>query len=69
MFFRDRIIPFDAVVADKWGFMTGKIKKPTAAIDSLIAGISFTHNLKLVTRNIKDFEMYPIELFNPWDAK
>lgn len=67
-FFSGRMIAFDHIVADKWGFMAGKINKPVATIDSLIAAISFTHNLKLVTRNVKDFEMYPIEIFNPWDT-
>lgn len=66
-FFSGRMIAFDHIVADKWGFMVGKIKKPVSTMDSLIAAISFTHNLKLVTRNVKDFEIYPIEIFNPWD--
>ena len=66
-FFNGRMLAFDHIVADKWGFMVGKIKNPVATMDSLIAAISFAHNLKLVTRNVKDFELYPIEVFNPWD--
>lgn len=68
-FFNGRIIAFDHSIADKWGFMVGTINKPVATMDSLIAAISFSHNLKLVTRNVKDFAMYPIEVFNPWDAE
>jgi predicted nucleic acid-binding protein len=68
-FFSGRVIAFDYIVADKWGFMVGKINKPVATMDSLIAAISFTHNLKLVTRNVKDFEIYPIEIFNPWETE
>lgn len=63
--FNERIIPICAEVADKWGYICSINNIP--AIDALIAASALTHNLKLVTRNIKDFEsIYSLEIINPW---
>ncbi len=67
-FFHNRILAFDTIAADKWGFMVGQIRYPVAAIDSLIAALCFTYNMKLVTRNTKDFTHYPIEVFDPFNS-
>ena len=65
-FFSGRIIPVNIAVADKWGFMTGNIKDPLPAIDSLIAATAICNNLILVTRNSSDFSKFQLETFNPW---
>ena len=63
--FEGRIISIDAKIADKWGYLCSKVNVP--AIDALIAASALVQNLKLVTRNTKDFEkIHGIEIINPW---
>ena len=63
--FYGRIINIDAVVADKWGYISSLYNTP--AVDGLIAASCLVHNLKLVTRNVKDFEKIAgLEIINPW---
>ncbi len=40
-----------------------KIKIP----DNLIVSTAIVHNLLLVTHNIKDFKVFDVEIFNPFD--
>lgn len=64
--FYGRIISIDEKVADKWGYLSALRSMP--AIDSLIAASAMVHNLKLVTRNTKDFQnIVGLELMNPWE--
>lgn len=64
--FLGRIIDIDINVADKWGYISSRANLP--AIDSLIAASALVHNLKLVTRNTKDFDRIPaLEIINPWE--
>ncbi|MBS0656427.1 MAG: type II toxin-antitoxin system VapC family toxin [Verrucomicrobia bacterium] len=67
--FWHRIVPIDGQVAGVWGELIAKAEKkgrvlPT--IDSLIAAACITHNLHLVTRNIKDFQGLDLTIVNPW---
>lgn len=63
--FDGRLIPIDERVADKWGYICSIINIP--AVDALIAASAMVHNLKIVTRNIKDFEkIVGLEIINPW---
>lgn len=63
--FHGRIIPIDKDIADKWGYLQHALSMP--AVDSLIAASALVHNLKLVTRNVKDFQdIIGLELVNPW---
>lgn len=63
--FEGRMISITASVADKWGYISSKYRIPS--IDGLIAASALVHNLKLVTRNVKDFEMISgLEIVNPW---
>ena len=64
--FAGRIINIDSNVADKWGYISANNNIP--AIDGLIAASALVHNLKLVTRNTKDFSSVSgLELINPWE--
>jgi predicted nucleic acid-binding protein len=65
--FNGRIIDIDEAVADKWGYICSK--DPNLPItDSLIAATAMARNLKVVTRNSKDFIRVPgLEVINPWE--
>lgn len=66
LWFADHIMPVSLEVADKWGHISSQTKLPV--IDSLIAATALVHNMKLVTRNVKDFKMVAgIEIINPWN--
>jgi predicted nucleic acid-binding protein len=63
--FDDRILSVDAQVADKWGYISSLNNIP--AIDGLIAATALAHNLKLITRNVRDFRLIAgLEIVNPW---
>lgn len=65
--FEHRVLTIDSSVADKWGFICGNTIRSLSAIDALIAATALVHNLKLVTRNTKDFvEIKDLELINPF---
>jgi predicted nucleic acid-binding protein len=68
VWFEDRILVIDSEVAERWGYMLAKSKKIPSAVDSLIASTALVHNLKILTRNTKDFLAFPdLEIINPWD--
>lgn len=64
--FEDRVITIDQRVADRWGRLLHHAGKPIAAIDSLLAATALQHDLRLVTRNTKDFNVPMLDLVNPW---
>jgi predicted nucleic acid-binding protein len=68
-FFTGRILVIDAAVADRWGRIVAGAGRPLAAVDSLLAATAMTHNLTLVTRNVRDFAGLPITAINPWDPE
>ena len=65
-FFTGRILAVDNPVADRWGRLIAAAGRPLPAIDSLLAATALEHDLVLVTRNVKDFEGLPVQIFNPW---
>ncbi len=66
VWFDERIMSVSIDVADKWGYITALGTFP--AIDSLIASTALVHNMKLVTRNVIDFQAIPgLEIVNPWN--
>lgn len=42
--------------------------RPMSLMDSLIAGICATNLATLVTRNVRDFELAPIAVVDPWSS-
>lgn len=67
--FSGRILPIDLDVILAWGQMTGHLElsgKKMAAMDSLMAAIALSGNLRLVTRNEDDFKHAGIRIVNPW---
>jgi len=68
--FGERILPLDAVVCDAWGRIVAHARRrgrPLSVADGFIAATATVHGLTLATRNIGDFEVLDLPLFNPWD--
>ena len=66
--FGQNLLPVDARVADRWGRLLAEAARPVPAIDSLLAATALQHDLRLVTRNEKDFKFPGLVVINPWDA-
>lgn len=64
--FGDRVLPIDTAVADRWGRLIAQIGRPVPSIDSLLAATALHHELRMVTRNLKDFDYPGLETVNPW---
>ena len=64
--FNDRILKIDHTIADRWGRLQSEMRKPIPAIDSLIAATALYHDLRLVTRNVKDFKYPSLQVICPW---
>ena len=68
---RRRILPVDLAVASAWGRLRGRAeaaRRTMSLIDALIAATAEVHDLTLVTRNTRDFEIWGGPVFNPWAA-
>lgn len=65
--FGERILDIDQFIADRWGRLQCEMKRPIPAIDSLIAATALQHDLRLVTRNVKDFQYPSLQVLCPWN--
>jgi len=65
--FTGRILPIDREVAECWGRLTGKLRDPMPAIDSLLAATALVHGLKIATRNVDVFAASGVTILNPWE--
>jgi len=48
------------------GRLQAAAQRPIPAIDSLLAATALHHELRMVTRNSKDFDDTELEIINPW---
>ena len=62
--FGQRILAFDADVAQVWGHL--RVPDPAHALDKQIAAIALVNDLTLVTPNVADFEGSGVKLANPF---
>lgn len=62
--FEDRVLPVTLPVAAAWGRQ--QYARPLPVIDALIAATARVHGMTVVTRNIKDFALTGLDLFNPF---
>ena len=68
--FAERILPVTQAIADRWGVLDGESQlrgTPLNTADGMIAATAFEHDLTVVTRNAKDFALFGVPVFNPWE--
>ena len=65
--FGSQVLPITREVADRWGYLSAHVSRLLPAIDGLLAATALAHNLKMVTRNTKDFDIPGLEIVNPFD--
>lgn len=65
--FAGRVLPVNMSVADRWGRLLASAGRPLPSIDSLLAATALHHELRLVTRNTRDFDVPGLELIDPWE--
>lgn len=63
--FAGRILSVDTAVAQRCAQL--HVPDPRAERDALIAATALVHRLKVVTRNVADFQPMGVDLINPWD--
>ena len=67
--FSGRIVPVDAGIADRWGWLAAEAKrrgKVLPVIDGLLAATALHLNLTVVSRNVRDFVVSHVPVLNPW---
>ena len=62
--YREQLLPFDADVAQVWGRL--RVPHHEHAIDKQLAATALIYDLTLVTRNVADFSVTGVRLFNPF---
>jgi predicted nucleic acid-binding protein len=64
--FASRILPIDAVVAERWGRLN--VPDPLRAVDGLLAATALVHDLSVVSRNVRDFARAGVRGVDPFEA-
>ena len=64
--FTQCILPVTPAIAKLWGRLC--VQTGNKGIDNLIAATALVHNLLVVTRNVKDFEVVGVRVFNPFEG-
>ncbi len=62
---RDRVLPIDARVAERWGALN--VPDPLPTVDGLLAATALVHDLTLVTRNTRDFVSTGVQILDPFN--
>jgi toxin FitB len=62
--YKDRILPVDQEVAERWGEMN--VPDPIPVLDGLIAATARVHDLTVATRNLKDVARTGVPCVNPF---
>ena len=67
--FAEHILPIDRDIARLWGDLTARTASRGRTLhvaDGLIAATALHHGLRLMTRNLADFQSTGVLLINPW---
>ena len=62
--FAQSILPVSPAIAKLWGRLC--VQTGNKGIDNLIAATALVHNLLVVTRNVKDFEVVGARVLDPY---
>lgn len=62
--FAQSILPVTPAIAKLWGRLC--VQTGNKGIDNLIAATALVHNLQVVTRNVKDFELVGVRVLDPY---
>lgn len=68
--FHGRLLDVDRGVADAWGRIMARCRRSGHALgarDGFFAATAESHDLTLVTRNVRDFRGTDVPLHNPWE--
>lgn len=66
--FAGRILPLDAAALHVWAQIAAHMElagQPLPVMDGLLMATAQCHGFTVVTRNVQDFDLYPL-VFNPW---
>lgn len=69
--FEGRILPVDQSIAHRWGSLRAEAQmkgRPLSVIDALLAATALQHKLTIVSRNVTDFSVAGLKVFDPWSA-
>jgi predicted nucleic acid-binding protein len=67
---QERLLPFDAMAADRYGDLVASREgagRPISVPNAIIASIAWVHRASLATRNVRDFDDCGIPVVNPYD--
>jgi toxin FitB len=62
-----RILPIDGRAFRIWAKLMHR-QPVDLGLDALIAATAIVHDLTVVTRNVRDFQRFGVEILNPWKA-
>lgn len=62
------VLPLDGQCMIQWAKLMHR-RPPHLVADAMIAATATVHGLIVVTRNVKDFEHFPVKMLNPFEAK
>lgn len=63
--FYGKILPVSEAIADEWGRISYLVRNNS--VDNMIAATAKIHQLTIVTRNVRHFELTGVSCVNPWE--
>ena len=69
--FSGRILLVDQTISLQWGDLVADCQRKGTSIsimDAFLAATAMVHDLRLVTRNLRDFTSLGLEILNPWST-
>jgi toxin FitB len=63
-----RIVGFDEGVAQTWAEARVFVPRTLPILDTLIAATALNRGFTIVTRNVKDFSAFGVDVFDPWES-